>query len=130
MIDGNAVRVRSADGSWKIAPQENAVNPEEISILMPNRVGLRDVIVRHLADMGVPSQVDREGGLLDRPAVKALEGLIQFVARPKSRHNAAWVSRSTLLGLNDRQLHSFLSSKPDEENLPVSYTHLTLPTKA
>ena len=117
LIDGNAVRVRSADGSWKIAPQENAVNPEEISILMPNRVGLRDVIVRHLADMGVPSQVDREGGLLDRPAVKALEGLIQFVARPKSRHNAAWVSRSTLLGLNDRQLHSFLSSKPDEENL-------------
>ena len=52
--------------------KRNAVNPEEISILMPNRVGI-DVIVRHLADMGVPSQVDREGGLLDRPAVKALE---------------------------------------------------------
>ena len=89
LIEGSPLRVRSADNSWNEVEPEDAVRPEEITILLPNRVNLRDVIIRHLHDLGVPTQVDREGGLLERPAAAALEGLV-----------------------------------------PVSYTHLTLPTKA
>ncbi|GIS48155.1 MAG: hypothetical protein Ct9H90mP21_0620 [Methanobacteriota archaeon] len=55
---------------------------QRYTILLPNRVNLRDVIVRNLQDVGVPSQVDREGSLLERPAASALEGLVQLVARP------------------------------------------------
>jgi hypothetical protein len=110
LIEGSPVRVRSADNSWTEVQPEDAVRPEEITILLPNRVNLRDVIIRHLHDLGVPAQVDREGGLLDRPAASALEGLVQFVARPRSRHNAAWVTRSPLFGMTDTQLHDFLSN--------------------
>ena len=110
LIEGSPVRVRSADNSWHEVQPENKVRPEEITILLPNRVNLRDVIIRHLHDLGVPAQVDREGGLLERPTAAALEGLVQLVARPTSRHNAAWVARSPLFGMTDSQMHDFLSN--------------------
>ena len=110
LIEGSPVKVRSADNSWSETPPETAVRPEDITILLPNRVNLRDIIIRHLQDLGVPAQVDREGGLLERPTAAALEGLVQLVARPTSRHNAAWVARSPLFGMNDSQLHEFLSN--------------------
>jgi hypothetical protein len=117
LIEGSPVRVRSADNSWNPVQPEDAVRPEEITILLPNRVNLRDVIIRHLHDLGVPTQVDREGGLLERPAAAALEGLVQLVARPGSRHNAAWVARSPLFGMTDAQLHDFLSNSERGEDL-------------
>ena len=117
LIEGSPVRVRSADNSWTAVQPEDAVRPEEITILLPNRVNLRDVIIRHLHDLGVPTQVDREGGLLERPVAAALEGLVQLVARPGSRHNAAWVIRSPLFGMADTQLHDFLSNSEKGEDL-------------
>ena len=117
LIEGSPVRVRSADNSWNAVQPEDAVRPEEITILLPNRVNLRDVIIRHLHDLGVPTQVDREGGLLERPVAAALEGLVQLVARPRSRHNAAWVIRSPLFGMADTQLHDFLSNSEKGEDL-------------
>ena len=117
LIEATPVRVKSSDGSWQTVQPVDKVKPGEIMILMPNRVALRDVITRHLQDLGIPAQVDREGGLLERPAANALEGLLQFVARPKSRHNASWVARSALLGLSDSQLHDFLSSQENGANL-------------
>ena len=117
LIEGSPVRVRSADNSWNAVQPEDAVRPEEITILLPNRVNLRDVIIRHLHDLGVPTQVDREGGLLERPVAAALEGLVQLVARPGSRHNAAWVIRSPLFGMADTQLHDFLSNSEKGEDL-------------
>ena len=117
LIEGSSVRVRSADNSWNAVPPEDTVRPEEITILLPNRVNLRDVIIRHLHDLGVPTQVDREGGLLERPVAAALEGLVQLVARPRSRHNAAWVIRSPLFGMADTQLHDFLSNSEKGEDL-------------
>ncbi len=117
LIDGSPVRVKSSSGKWKeVAPGE-PVQPSDITILLPNRVNLRDVIVRNLQDVGVPSQVDREGSLLDRPTASALEGLVQFAARPHSRHNAAWVARSPLIGMSDGQLQRYLSSAEKGENL-------------
>lgn len=123
LIDGTPVRVKSADGSWKRIDSGDPVKPGEIIILMPNRVALRDVIVRHLLDLGISAQVDREGGLLERPAVNALEGLLHFVSRPTSRHNATWVARSVLVGMNDSQLHSFLSSHMEGEDLLQGLTN-------
>ena len=110
LIEGTPVRVKSSCGKWKEVDSGEPVQPSDITILLPNRVNLRDVIVRNLQDVGVPSQVDREGSLLERPAASALEGLVQLAARPNSRHNAAWVARSPLIGMSDGQLQRYLSS--------------------
>ena len=117
LIEGNPIRVRSSSGEWKEADSGGPVEPQDITILLPNRVNLRDVIVRHLNDAGVPVQVDREGPLLDRPAASTLEGLVQFVARPQSRHNAARVASSPLVGMSDGQLQRYLSSTNRGEDL-------------
>ena len=117
LIQATPVRVRSADNSWNEVEPEHALSPEDIMILLPNRVNLRDIIIRHLQDLGVPAQMDREGGLLERPAAAALEGLVQLVARPTSKHNAAWVARSPLFGMSDAQLHDFLSNTEKDEDL-------------
>ena len=117
LIEGGKVSVRSADNSWRQVQTEAPVRPEDITILLPNRVNLRDIIVRNLHDVGVPAQADREGSLLERPTASALEGLVQLVARPASRHNAAWVARSPLFGMTDSQLHDFLSSSENGSDL-------------
>ena len=36
-------------------------------VLLPSRRNIRDIIIRYLNDFDIPSQADREGGLLDRP---------------------------------------------------------------
>ena len=117
LIEGTPVRVKSSCGKWKEVDSGEPVQPSDITILLPNRVNLRDVIVRNLQDVGVPSQVDREGSLLERPAASALEGLVQLAARPNSRHNAAWVARSPLIGMSDGQLQRYLSSAEKGANL-------------
>jgi hypothetical protein len=92
LIEASPVRVRSADGQWHQIDAEETVSPSDIMILLPTRPKIRDTVIRHLLDLGIPAQADREGGLLDRPATHALEGLLQFIARPRSRHHAAWVA--------------------------------------
>ena len=117
LIEGSPVRVRSSSGDWEAAESSEPVRPTDITILLPNRVNLRDVIVRNLQDLEVPYQVDREGSLMERPAASALEGLIQFVARPHSRYYATWVARSPLIGMSDGQLQRYLSSADNGEDL-------------
>ena len=117
LIEASPVRVRSADGQWHQVDSVEAVLPRDIMILLPTRPKIRDTIIRNLHDLGIPAQVDREGGLLDRPAAHALEGLLQFVARPRSRHHAAWVARSILIGLNDAQLQAFIDGSELGEDL-------------
>ena len=43
------------------------------------------------------ASADKEGGLLMRPVVRPLLGLVQWIARPSSRHAAATVARSCLV---------------------------------
>ena len=117
LIDGSPVRVKSSSGEWKEVESGEPVQPSDITILLPTRVNLRDVIVRNLQDVGVLTQVDREGSLLERPAASALEGLVQFAARPHSRHNAAWVARSPLVGMSDGHLQRYLSSTEKGDDL-------------
>ena len=117
LIDGKPIRVRGPSGNWNQLPEEDPVSPGDIMILLPSRSALRDSIVRQLSIVGVTSQVDREGGLLDRPVAHCLNGLLQFLARPTSRHNAAWVARSSIVGLNDSSLHDLLSGAVENENL-------------
>ena len=117
LIDASQIQVRSSEGSWQKSEKQEPVKPSEIMILLPNRVQIRDIITRHLGDMGIPVQVDLEGNLLERPTAIALEGLLQFVARPNSRHNAAWVARSCLIGFDDEQLQGFLGESKKNTNL-------------
>ena len=117
LILGEPVRVRASDGGWHEIEADEPVEPCDIMILLPTRPNIRDTVIRHLRDYGVPAQADREGGLLDRPAVHALEGLLQLVARPSSRHSAAWVARSPIIGMDDSQLQSYLDGSRRGENL-------------
>ena len=117
LILGEPVRVRAADGGWHEVEADEPVDPSDIMILLPTRPNIRDTVIRHLRDHGIPAQADREGGLLERPAVHALEGLLQLIARPTSRHSAAWVARSTIIGLNDSEIQSYLDGARRGEDL-------------
>tara|TARA_B100001996_G_scaffold377775_1_gene360915 strand:+ start:579 stop:5444 length:4866 start_codon:yes stop_codon:yes gene_type:complete len=117
LIDGMPVRVRGPSGDWSQLPNEKPVPPSDIMILLPSRSRLRDSITRQLSLIGIKSQADREGGLLDRPVAHSLNGLLQFLARPTSRHNAAWAARSSMIGLNDSGLQGLLEGAGDEEDL-------------
>ncbi len=117
LIDGSPVRVRSADGEWRQMDAEDPVAPNEIMILLPTRPNIRDTVIRHLHDNGIPAQADRAGGLLGRPAAHAIEGLLQFVARPRSRHHASWVARSVLIGMDDAQLQDYIGGSRRGEDL-------------
>jgi len=119
LIEGSEVRVKSSEGSWKETTNSDPISPDDIAILLPTRVKLRDAIIRNLHDLGISAQADHEGGLLERPAARALEALVQFVARPHSRHNALWVANSPLIGFNDEQIQKFLSSCEEGDNLLV-----------
>ena len=117
LILGDSVRVIDSDGGWHEIEADEPVEPSDIMILLPTRPNIRDTVIRHLRDHGVPAQADREGGLLDRPAVHALDGLLQLIARPSSRHSAAWVARSPIIGMDDSQLQSYLNDSSRGENL-------------
>ena len=117
LIHGEPVRVRDPNGGWHQIEADEPVEPSDIMILLPTRPDIRDIVIRHLRDYGVPAQADREGGLLDRPAVHALDGLLQLIARPSSRHSAAWVARSPIIGMEDSQLQTYLDSSSKGKNL-------------
>lgn len=119
LIEGKSIRILSSEGEWIELPAEEPVDPSDIMILLPSRSKIRDVIIRHLHNLGIPAQADREGRLLDRPAVHTIEGLLQFIARPFSRHHASWVARSTLIGFDDAKLQQYLFYAGKEENLLI-----------
>ena len=117
LIEGRSIRVKSPDGRWDVLSKSKPVPAHEIMVLLPTRARIRDIIIRYLNDFGIDAQADREGGLLERPAVHALDGLLQLIARPFDRHNAAWVARSSLVGFDDARLQLFISSAKRDENL-------------
>ena len=119
LIEGKPIKILSSEGNWIELPAEEPVEPSEIMILLPSRSKIRDVIIRHLHNLGIPAQADREGGLLDRPAAHTIEGLLQFIARPFSRHHASWVARSSLIGFDDAKLQKYLFYSGKEENLLI-----------
>ena len=117
LINGEPVRVLSSSGNWSELPAEEPILPSEIMVLLPSRSKLRDSIMRELSVVGVPAQADREGSLLQRPTAHALDGLLQLMARPDSSHHAAWVARSPLIGLDDRQLQRFIGTSSKGEDM-------------
>ena len=118
MTQCRETRVMQPDGDWVTIPApEEPVRYSDIMVLMATRSKIRDALVRHLRDHNIPVQADREGGLMQRPVVSDLDGLIQFIARPNSRFAAAWVARSTLIGMSDAELQSFLDTRQDENLL-------------
>lgn len=114
---GEATRVLSAEGEWREIPGQEPVAFGEIMILMASRGRLRDTIMRHLQALGIPAQADREGGLMSRPAVAELEGLVQFIARPHYRFAATWVARSSLIGMSDAEVQSYIGGAAKNEDL-------------
>ena len=126
LIEASPVRALSSSGDWTNSSEEEPIKPSDIMILLPTRTNIRDIIVRHLHDLGIPTEVDSEGDLLERPTPRALEGLLQFIARPESRHNALWVARSCLFGMDDGQLQRFLKSSKQGCNLLVEMAKTVL----
>ena len=111
LINGTETRVGDVKQK-RIEP----INPGDILVLLPSRSNLEDLMFR-LEAAGIPAVADKEGSLLDRPVIRPLLGLVEWLARPSSRHAAAIVARSCLVGLNDNQLHEFIGSSESGENL-------------
>ncbi|MBD51364.1 MAG: hypothetical protein CMB08_05545 [Euryarchaeota archaeon] len=126
LIEGKPIKVISSEGNWIELPAENPVEPSEIMILLPSRSRIRDIIIRHLHNLGIPAQADREGGLLNRPAAHTIDGLLQFIARPFSRHHASWVARSSLIGFDDAKLQEYLFYSKKEDNLLIRLRDFTI----
>ena len=116
LIEGNPVRIKSAEGDW-ISQECDPVKPDEIMILMATRTGIRDALLREFSEYGINAHADQEGDLFERPAASTIEALFQFCARPNSKHHAAWVSRSPLIGLSDSDLDKFIFDAEEGENL-------------
>ena len=111
LIDGQTTSVGDV-----IQPEQEPISPGDILVLIPSRTHLSDLMSR-LEAAGIPATADKEGGLLTRPIVRPLLGLIQWLARPTNRHAAATVACSCLVGLNDGELQSFLLGSKQGENL-------------
>ena len=111
LIDGTQTRVGGVE-----QPTMEPLNPSEILILLPSRSNLDDLLSR-LEAAGIPAIADKEGGLLLRPVIRPLLGLLEWMARPSSRHAAATVARSCLVGLDDEQMQTFLGGATVGENL-------------
>ncbi len=116
LIEGKAVRIKSAEGVW-ISQECAPVKSDEIMILMATRSGIRDALLRELSEHGINAHADQEGDLFERPAASVIEALFQFCARPHSKHHAAWVLRSPLIGLSDNDLDKFILAVEEGENL-------------
>ena len=128
MTQCRETRVMQPDGDWVIIPApEEPVRYSDIMVLMATRSKIRDALVRHLRDHNIPVQADREGGLMQRPVISDLDGLIQFIARPNSRFAATWVARSSLIGMSDAELQSFLATRQDENLLHRLIEHSPTP---
>jgi len=121
-------RVMREDGEWEEIPApEEPVRYSDIMVLMASRSKIRDALLRHLRDHDIPAQADREGGLMRRPVVAELDGLVQFIARPTSRFAAAWVARSSLIGMSDASLQSFLAASRNVNLLERLLDHAANP---
>ena len=111
LLDGTTTRVGETEQN-----ECGQYSPGEILVLLPSRSNLDDLMTR-LEAAGIPAVADKEGGLLLRPVIRPLLGLLQWIARPASRHAAATVARSCLVALNDRELQEFLGDASTGENL-------------
>jgi ATP-dependent exoDNAse (exonuclease V) beta subunit len=111
LLDNTTTRVGETE-----QPKCGSYSPGEILVLLPSRSKLEDLMTR-LEAAGIPAVADKEGGLLLRPVIRPLLGLLQWIARPSSRHAAATVSRSCLVALNDQELQKFLGEATTGENL-------------
>jgi len=117
LIDGRETKVIGEGGkTWLDVEPLPAIPPEEIMVLLPSRGALADLNQR-LQSLGIPAQSDREGGLLKRPTVKAMLGLVMFAARPNSRNFAAELARSPLVGMSDNEIQKFLGTARRGEDL-------------
>jgi len=111
LLDGATTRVEET-----AQPDAVPMAPGDILVLLPSRSNLPDLMDR-LEAAGIPAIADKEGGLLLRPVVRPLLGLLGWVARPSDRHAAATVARSCLVGLDDAGLQAFLGDAAIGEDL-------------
>ncbi len=124
LIAGSPIRIKKADGSW-IQKEFESVEPNEILILMASRSAMRDPLIRELWKQGINTYVDHEGDLFEQPVASAIEALFQLCARPQSKYHAAWVARSPLLSLSDKQTHEFISKSEEYENMLSALSDFT-----
>ena len=110
LINGYPTKIMSTETEMVEIPPQSIVNPEDITILLPRRTHISDLMDR-LARWGVPAQSDRQSNLLKRPIVSELVVLLNAIAKPSDRHAIACLARSSFVSMNDSELQSFLMDK-------------------
>jgi len=110
LLNGQKVRVKDCkNNSWKeVDGVGHQVLPEDIMILVASRNRIPDIL-NVLEDHGIPAIADKQGILLQRPAIQPLMSLLWLACSPNNRAAALSVGQSCLVGLDDATLNDHLS---------------------
>ncbi len=121
LLNGQKVRVKDCENdSWKeVAGVEHQILPEDIMILVSSRSRIPDILTT-LEEHGIPAVADKQGVLLQRPAVQPLMSLLWLTCSPNDRAAALAVGHSCLVGLDDSTLNDHLSKSTGNQILGLA----------
>jgi len=110
LFNGQNVRVKDCkQDKWKeVAVAKHQILPEDVMILVSSRGRIPDLL-NVLEEHGIPAIADKQGVLLQRPAVQPLMALLWLACSPNDRAAALAVGQSCLVGLDDSSLNDHLS---------------------
>ena len=96
--------------SWTdVSSSGHKIMPEDVMILVSSR-GRIPSILEVLEEHGIPAVADKQGILLERPAVRTLMSMLWLACNPSSKAAALEVGQSCIVGLDDSILHNHLMS--------------------
>lgn len=127
LLSGQDTKVRdSKNGKWtKISKPNHKILPEDILILVSSRSRIPDLL-NVLEEHGIPATADKQGTLLERPAIQPLMSLLWLACSPSDKAAALAVGQSCLAGLDDSTLHDYLSKSTGNQ---ISGLTDIMPTK-
>ena len=130
LLNGQKVRVKDCkNDSWKeVEADGHQILPEDIMILVASRSripGILNVLEEH----GIPAIADKQGVLLQRPAIQPLMSLLWLACSPNDRAAALAVGQSCLVGLDDSTLNDHLAESTGNQIVGLADIAPTLELK-
>ncbi|MBE46134.1 MAG: hypothetical protein CMB02_05755 [Euryarchaeota archaeon] len=109
LLSGQKSRVKDCENdSWKeVDVATHQILPEDIMILVASRNRIPNIL-NVLEEHGIPAIADKQGILLQRPAIRPLMSLLWLACSPNDRAAALAVGQSCIVGLDDATLNDHL----------------------
>lgn len=111
LFSNREARVRDfGNESWVgVSNPGHKIMPEDVMILVSSRSRIPSIL-EVLEEHGIPAIADKQGTLLERPAVRPLMSILRLACNPNDKAAALEVGESCIVGLDDSTLHNFLSN--------------------